>query len=118
VFNSDQGVQFTSEVFTGVLKRKEITISMDGLGWAHDNIFVEKIWRSVKHENVYLNGYATMGEMPHQALGNKTPNDVYESASVGSAMMVDRYGAKEELPIALCSSVTAFKKTALKRKQK
>ena len=63
VFNSDQGVQFTSEVFTGVLKREEITISMDGRGRAYDNIFVERLWRSVKHENVYLNGYATMGEL-------------------------------------------------------
>ena len=58
VFNSDQGVQFTSEAFTGVLKREEITISMDGRGRAYDNIFVECLWRSVKHEDVYLNDYA------------------------------------------------------------
>ena len=63
VFNSDQGTQFTSEAFTGVLKREGITISMDGRGRAFDNIFVERLWRSVKHEDVYLNGYATMGEL-------------------------------------------------------
>ena len=57
VFNSDQGSQFTSEVFTEVLKREGIVISMDGRGRAYDNIFVERLWRSVKHEDVYLNGY-------------------------------------------------------------
>jgi len=63
VFNSDQGTQFTSEAFTGVLKREGVTNSMDGRGRAFDNIFVERLWRSVKHEDVYLNGYATMGEL-------------------------------------------------------
>ena len=127
VFNSDQGVQFTSEAFTGVLKREEITISMDGRGRAYDNIFVERLWRSVKYENVYLNGYATMGELlrglskyfveynsdqPHQAFGNKTPGEVYESASGGGAMIVEKYGAKQGLPVALRSSGPAFKTTA------
>ncbi len=63
LFNSDQGAQFTSEAFTGVLKREGITISMDGRGRALDNIFVERLWRSVKHEDVYLNGYASLGEL-------------------------------------------------------
>jgi putative transposase len=54
VFNSDQGAQFTSKVFTGVLKREEITISMDHRGRAYYIIFVERLWRSVKHEDVYL----------------------------------------------------------------
>jgi putative transposase len=63
IFNSDQGSQFTSEAFPGVLKREGVTISMDGRGRAFDNIFVERFWRSVKHEDVYLNGYATMGEL-------------------------------------------------------
>lgn len=96
--NSDQGAQFTSEAFTGVLKREGITIGMDGRGRAFDNIFVERLWRSVKHEGVYLNGYATMGELligltkyfagyngerPRQALGNSTPDAVYAS-SVGA----------------------------------
>ena len=58
IFNSDQGSQFTS-----VLQREGIVISMDGRGRAFDNIFVERLWRSVKHEDVYLNGYATMGEL-------------------------------------------------------
>ena len=54
VFNSDQGSQFTSDGFTGALKREGITISMDGRGRAFDNIFVERLWRSLKHEDVYL----------------------------------------------------------------
>jgi putative transposase len=126
VFNSDQGTQFTSEAFTGVLKREEITISMDGRGRAFDNIFVERLWRSVKHEDVYLNGYATMGELligltkyfalyngerPHQALGNQTPDAVHNSSVGGGAMIVDKYGTKPEpsgLPIALRSTATAF----------
>ena len=63
IFNSDQGSQFTSEDFTDVLKREGIVISMDGRGRAFDDIFVERLWRSVKHEDVYLKGYATMGEL-------------------------------------------------------
>jgi putative transposase len=121
VFNSDQGTQFTSEAFTGVLKREEVTISMDGRGRAFDNIFVERLWRSVKHEDVYLNGYATMGELligltkyfvfyngerPHQALGNKTPDAVHANASGGGAMIVDKYGPRPGLPIALRSTGT------------
>jgi putative transposase len=126
VFNSDQGTQFTSEAFTGVLKREGVTISMDGRGRAFDNIFVERLWRSVKHEDVYLNGYATMGELligltkyftfyngerPHQALGNQTPDAAHSSSVGGGAMIVDKYGAKPEpsgLPIALRSTATAF----------
>ena len=126
VFNSGQGTQFTSEAFTGVLKREEITMSMDGRGRALDNIFVERLWRSVKHEDVYLNGYATMGELligltkyfafyngerPHQALGNQTPDAVHTSASGGGAMIVDKYGAQQELPglpIALRCTATAL----------
>ncbi len=63
VFNGDQGSQFTSHVFTGVLKRERIAISMDGRGRALDNIFVERLWRNVKHEDVYLKGYANMAEL-------------------------------------------------------
>jgi len=63
IFNSDQGAQFTSEAFTGVLKREGVVISMDGRGRVFDNIFVERLWRSVKYEDVYLKGYATMGEL-------------------------------------------------------
>jgi transposase InsO family protein len=57
IFNSDQGAQFTSTAFTDVLKRQGVVISMDGRGRAFDNIFVERLWRSVKHEDVYLKGY-------------------------------------------------------------
>ena len=91
VFNSDQGSQFTSEAYRDFLKRECITISMDGRGRAYDNIFLERLWRSVKHEDVYLNGYATMGELligltkyfafynaerSHQSLGNQTPQEI------------------------------------------
>jgi putative transposase len=113
IFNSDQGSQFTSEAFTGVLKREGITISMDGRGRAFDNIFVERLWRSVKYEDVYLNGYATIGELmvglakyfafyngerPHQSLGYKTPEAVYLSAAGGGAMIVDKFPRAVEEP--------------------
>lgn len=63
VFNSDQGSQFTSDAFTGVLKREGVAISMDGRGRALDNIFVERLWRNVKYEDVYLKDYANMPEL-------------------------------------------------------
>jgi putative transposase len=128
VFNSDQGSQFTSEVFTDVLKRQGIAISMDGRGRAYDNIFVERLWRSVKHEDVYLNGYATMGELligltkyfvfynverPHQSLGNQTPQEVHKTSSGGGAMIVDKYRTTERLPVALRSSGTAFEEVKI-----
>ena len=128
VFNSDQGAQFTSEVFTGALKREGITISMDGRGRAFDNIFVERLWRSVKHEDVYLNGYATMGQLlmgltkyfafyngerPHQALGNQTPQAVYANSLGGGAMIVDKYGTKQRLPIALLCTGTEFEEVRI-----
>ena len=120
VFNSDQGAQFTSDAFTGVLKREGVVISMDGRGRAFDNIFVERLWRSVKHEDVYLKGYATMGELtvglaeyfafyngerPHQSLGHKTPEVVYRTAVGGGAMILDKFGgAVEESPVPLRST--------------
>ena len=91
VFNTDQGSQFTSAAFTGVLLRAGIAISMDGRGRALDNIFVERLWRSVKYDDVYLKGYANLPELllglteyfafynsarPHQSLGNRTPDVV------------------------------------------
>jgi putative transposase len=124
IFNSDQGSQFTSADFTGVLKREEIKISMDGRGRAFDNIFVERLWRNVKYEDVYLKGYATVGELllglseyfalynserPHQSLQYKTPDVVYASASGGGALIIDKYGAAQGLPITLRSTGTAFK---------
>jgi putative transposase len=120
IFNSDQGSQFTSAAFTSVLEREGIVISMDGRGRVFDNIFVERLWRSVKHEDVYLNGYATMGELmvgvaeyfafyngerPHQSLGQKTPDVVYRIGIGGGAMIVDKFGgAVEEPPVPLRST--------------
>ena len=63
IFNTDQGCQFTSAAFTGVLALNDIAISMDGRGRALDNIFVERLWRNVKHEEIYLKGYVTMPEL-------------------------------------------------------
>ncbi|WME50797.1 IS3-like element ISPpu29 family transposase (plasmid) [Pseudomonas aeruginosa] len=116
VFNSDQGSQFTSAAFTGVLKREGVAISMDGRGRALDNIFVERLWRNVKHEDVYLKGYANMAELtvglaqyfafynaerPHQSLGYKTPASVYRSGIGGGALIADKYGgAQRELEAA------------------
>jgi len=120
VFNSDQGAQFTSTAFTDVLKREGIVISMDGRGRAFDNIFVERLWRSVKHEDVYLKGYATMGELtvglaeyfafyngerPHQSLGQVTPEVVYRTAVGGGAVILDKFkGTQEESPVPLRST--------------
>ena len=92
IFNSDQGSQFTSDAFTDVLKSVGIRISMDGVRRAYDNIFVERLWRSLKYEEVYLRDYATIPEArrsigdwfdfynrrrPHQSLGYRTPAEVY-----------------------------------------
>ena len=114
IFNSDQGSQFTSDAFTGVLKREGIDISMDGRGRAFDNIFVERLWRSVKYEDVYLKGYASMVELtaglakyfvfyneerPHQSLGYTTPDVVYRTAIGGGAMIVDKYPCAVEVEV-------------------
>ena len=92
IFNSDQGCQFTSETFTKRLIGAGIRISMDGKGRCHDNIFVKRLWRSLKYEEVFLKDYcdgieaaASLNsyfrfynfERPHQALGYKTPQEVY-----------------------------------------
>lgn len=92
IFNSDQGSQFTSPDFTGRLEKKEIQISMDGKGRCLDNVFTERLWRSVKYEEVYIKKYATPQEAliglkeyfqfynyerPHQSLNYKTPAQIY-----------------------------------------
>lgn len=97
VFNTDQGCQFTSEEFIGKLKEKNIRISMDSKGRALDNIFVERLWRSLKYEDIYLKNYETMQEAYagignyfrfyneerfHQALDYKTPREVYFAKAV------------------------------------
>lgn len=98
IFNTDQGSQFTSDEFISVLKKNNIAISMDGRGRAIDNIFVERLWRSVKYENVYLKGYETIPDAQeglkeyfefyntqrhHQSLSYKTPWLVYYGLEVG-----------------------------------
>jgi putative transposase len=96
IFNTDQGCQFTSERFIDVLFRNEIRISMDGKGRALDNVYVERVWRTLKYEDIYLKAYETMSELKigirrfmdfynterfHQSLGYATPDDMYESFS-------------------------------------
>ena len=108
IFNTDQGSQFTSEAFTKVLLEAGVTISMDGRGRALDNIFVERLWRTVKYEDIYLRDYARLpelvlglteyfafynGERPHQGLGNRTPEAVHRSGEGGGAEIVDRFGS-------------------------
>ena len=101
IFNTDQGSQFTSEVFTRVLLDHRIEISMDGRGRCHDNIFVERLWWTVKHEWVYLRPAANGIEQkrslaeffdwynlrrPHQALGWRTPDEAYLGQSTAAAL--------------------------------
>lgn len=96
IFNTDQGAQFTSNDFINELKRNEIRISMDGRGRVQDNIFVERLWRTLKYEEIYLKDYETVFEAVegirayfkfyneerlHQALGYKTPAQIYRSGS-------------------------------------
>jgi len=110
IFNTDQGCQFTSNAFTSVLKLHKITISMDGRGRALDNIFVERLWRSVKYEDVYLRGYTDVPELQsgstnyfefyntertHQSLNYSTPEHVYNTATGGGARIVDKFGNKD-----------------------
>ena len=93
IFNSDQGAQFTSKAFIDTLLMKDIRISMDGRGRAYDNIFIERLWRSLKYENIYLKNYEDMQEAfigiskyfefynnkrMHSALNNTTPMDIYK----------------------------------------
>jgi putative transposase len=103
IFNTDQGVQFTSAVFQAPLLAAQVQLSMDGRGRVFDNIFVERLWRSVKYEEVFLHDYQDVAEShrglglyfpfynearPHQALGYRTPHDVYFDVprSTGAAM--------------------------------
>jgi putative transposase len=92
IFNTDQGSQFTAEVFTNALRVNNIAISMDGKGRWMDNVFIERLWKSVKYEDIYLKAYASMAEVRnglaiyfkfynekrwHNSFDNKTPNMVY-----------------------------------------
>jgi putative transposase len=93
IFNTDQGVQFTCSAYTGRLERQGIQVSMDGKGRALDNVFIERLWRSLKYEEIYLWNHETVPELrsgiqryfrfyneqrPHQSLGNAKPKLVYE----------------------------------------
>ena len=99
IFNTDRGSQFTGAAFTGVLTAAGIRISMDGRGRWMDNVFIERLWRSLKHEDVYLKGYADGHEAkagiaewigfyntrrPHQALRNRTPMAVWREGATGT----------------------------------
>ena len=92
IFNTDQGAQFTSNRFIQILKDNEINISMDGKGRWMDNVFIERLWRSVKYEDIYIRDYACVQnlrqglkqyfhfynhERPHQSLGDLTPAETY-----------------------------------------
>ena len=94
IFNTDQGCQYTSHEFTGRLKESDVRISMDGRGRAFDNIMIERLWRSVKYEEVYLKEYVSVRDCRnelrryfefynhqrgHQGLGRRTPWDVYQT---------------------------------------
>ena len=96
IFNTDQGSQFTSELFIKVLDDAKIKISMDGRGRALDNVFVERLWRSVKYENIYLKGYKSVQEARfgleeyfrfyntermHESLGYKTPEEIHNAGA-------------------------------------
>jgi putative transposase len=94
IFNTDQGVQFSSQEFVNAVLKKGIRFSMDGRGRALDNIFIERLWRSVKYEEVYLRDYQTVREAkggienyfrfynterPHQSLSYRTPHEVHHN---------------------------------------
>jgi len=96
VFNTDQGVQFTAAAFTGRLEAAGVAVSMDGRGRALDNVFVERLWRTVKYEDIYIRGYEAVPELhlglgryfrfynderPHQSLGYRTPAAAYRATT-------------------------------------
>ena len=107
IFNTDQGAQFTSHDFITALKAHPLRISMDGRGRVADNIFVERLWRTVKYEDIYLKEYETLaqvqvglkvyfnfynGERGHQSLGYQTPDRVYATGQGGGAKIIDTFG--------------------------
>ena len=121
IFNSDQGCQFTSQDFISVLSAARISISMDGRGRCMDNIFVERLWRSVKYEDIYLRGYQTIPEARegltryfefynhkryHQSLDNKKPWQVYMSSKrvseYGSSILNGMLGVPGEKFLTAC----------------
>lgn len=113
IFNTDQGSQFTSRAFTEVLASNQIAISMDGRGRALDNVFIERLWWSVKHEDIYLKAYGTVADLEeglrryfefydhrrkHQALSKRTPYEVYQSSLAATAQRLEpRYQFAETI---------------------
>ena len=98
IFNTDQGSQFTAREYTDRLEKAGIAVSRDGRGRALDNVFVERLWRSVKHEDIYIKDYAVVPDLvsgltcyfwfydeerPHQSLGYRTPGEVYRTGTRG-----------------------------------
>ena len=113
IFNRDQGCQFTSDAFTGKLKEYGVAISMDGRGRALDNMFVERLWRSVKYEDLYLRGYVGLPEWlvgltgyfefynqerKHPSLGSLTPDRVYRTGIGGGARIVEHFNGGTSHP--------------------
>ena len=121
IFNTDQGAQFTSEAFSGLLQQQGIEVSMDGKGRYQDNIFVERLWRSIKYEEVYLKAYKNgtearkeIGayldfynrERPHQALGYRTPGEVFQEEQVALLAAVETLPTVAENSLNLASSLS------------
>jgi len=115
IFNTDQGSQFTSAAFTGTLAASGIKISMDGRGRWMDNVFIERLWRSLKYEDIYLKGYVDGREAkagiaswmafynlhrPHQALANRTPMAVWRDGTTGGL-----HGQAVDMTLALRASL-------------
>lgn len=109
IANSDQGVQYTSKDYVDVLKKAEINISMDGRGRCMDNIFTERLWRTVKYENVYIHSYQTIeearaglkkyfnfynNERRHQSLNDQRPTEVYFGKSVDLGQVAKKQGRR------------------------
>jgi putative transposase len=103
IFNTDQGVQFTSDAFTGRLQKAEVAISMDGRGRFMDNIFIERLWRTVKYEEIYLHDYESVfaleagleryfefynTDRPHKSLAYRTPAEVYQKGRFAARLPV------------------------------
>ena len=99
IFNTDQGVQFTARAYTSRLEEAGVAVSMDGRGRALDNVFVERLWRSVKYEDIYIKDYEAVPELvsgltayfrfydeerPHQSLDYRTPGEVYRAGTKGA----------------------------------
>jgi putative transposase len=118
IFNTDQGAQFTSEAFTGLLEQHGVKISMDGKGSYNDNLFIERLWRTVKYEEVYLREYGDGHELirslrqyfdyynyrrPHMSLGCQTPAEVYQqnARSLRSAPAALRKATESNNPLQL-----------------